>query len=44
MEPPSLDCPYGLVMPKLSGLDVLERVMEIDPSTDVVLMTAHYSS
>ena len=33
-----------LVMPNLSGLDVLERVMEIDPSTDVVLMTAHYSS
>ncbi len=33
-----------LVMPNLSGLDVLERIMEIDPSTDVVLMTAHYSS
>jgi len=33
-----------LVMPHLSGLDVLERIMEIDPATDVVLMTAHYSS
>src|SRR5207342_401915 len=33
-----------LVMPGLSGLEVLERVMEFDPSTDVILMTAHYSS
>lgn len=31
-----------LVMPHLSGLDVLERIMEIDPSRDVVLMTAHF--
>src|SRR5271165_4954984 len=33
----------NLVMPNLSGLDVLEQIMEIDPATDVVLMTAHYS-
>src|SRR6202023_94786 len=33
-----------LVMPRLSGLDVLERVMEFDPSIDVILMTAHYST
>jgi len=33
-----------LVMPHLSGLEVLERIMEIDPATDVVLMSAHYSS
>ena len=33
-----------LVMPNLSGLDVLERIMEFDPSTDVVLMSAHYST
>ncbi len=33
-----------LVMPHMSGLDVVERVMEFDPSTDVILMTAHYSS
>src|ERR1700726_1654381 len=33
-----------LMMPKLSGLDVLERIMELDPSIDVILMTAHYSS
>src|SRR5882724_6265566 len=33
-----------LLMPGMNGLEVLSRVMEIDPSTDVVLMTAHYSS
>src|SRR3954471_19450245 len=32
-----------LVMPTISGMEVLERVMEFDPSTDVILMTAHYS-
>jgi DNA-binding NtrC family response regulator len=33
-----------LVMPNLSGIEVLERIMEFDPSTEVILMTAHYSS
>ena len=33
-----------LVMPHLSGMDVLERIMEFDPSTEVILMTAHYST
>jgi DNA-binding NtrC family response regulator len=33
-----------LVMPEMSGLDVLNRVMEIAPATDVVLMTAHYTT
>ena len=33
-----------LVMPCMSGMEVLERVMEFDPSTDVILMTAHYST
>jgi DNA-binding NtrC family response regulator len=33
-----------LVMPYLSGLDVLERIVEFDPSIDVILMTAHYST
>lgn len=33
-----------LVMPKLSGMQILERVMEFDPSIDVILMTAHYST
>jgi DNA-binding NtrC family response regulator len=33
-----------LVMPEMSGMEVLERVVEFDPSIDVVLMTAHYST
>jgi len=33
-----------LVMPKMSGLELLERVMSFDPAIDVILMTAHYSS
>jgi DNA-binding NtrC family response regulator len=33
-----------LVMPRMSGLEVLDRVMAFDPSIDVILMTAHYST
>jgi DNA-binding NtrC family response regulator len=33
-----------LVMPNLNGMQVLERIMEFDPSIDVILMTAHYST
>jgi DNA-binding NtrC family response regulator len=33
-----------LVMPNMTGLDVLERIMEFDPATDVILMTAHYTT
>lgn len=33
-----------LVMPKLSGMQVLERIMEFDPSIEVILMTAYYST
>jgi DNA-binding NtrC family response regulator len=33
-----------LVMPRMSGMEVLERVMEYDPSIEVILMTAHYST
>src|SRR5260370_16964079 len=33
-----------LVMPRLSGLEVLERIMEFDTSIDVILMTPHYST
>jgi DNA-binding NtrC family response regulator len=33
-----------LLMPGMTGLEVLSRIMEMDPSTDVVLMTAHYST
>lgn len=33
-----------LVMPEMSGLDVLNRIMEFAPATDVILMTAHYTT
>jgi two-component system, NtrC family, response regulator HydG len=33
-----------LVMPKMSGMEVLERVVEFDPSIDVILMTAYYTT
>ena len=33
-----------LVMPKMSGLELLERITAFDPAIDVVLMTAHYST
>jgi DNA-binding NtrC family response regulator len=33
-----------LVMPKMSGLDVLESIVEFDPAIDVILMTAHYTT
>ncbi|HTM50537.1 MAG TPA: sigma-54 dependent transcriptional regulator [Bryobacteraceae bacterium] len=33
-----------LVMPGISGMEVLERIIEFDAATDVILMTAHYSS
>src|SRR5690242_3293639 len=33
-----------LVMPKMSGLDLLDRVVAFDPTIEVILMTAHYST
>jgi len=33
-----------LVMPGLSGLEVLDRIVEFDPAIDVIVMTAHYTS
>jgi DNA-binding NtrC family response regulator len=33
-----------LVMPKLTGLEMLEKIVEFDPSVDVILMTAHYTT
>src|SRR6266567_2250204 len=33
-----------LVMPHLTGLEVLERIVEFDPAIDVILMTAHYTT
>ena len=33
-----------LVMPNISGMELLERIVAADPGTDVILMTAHYST
>ena len=33
-----------VVMPKITGLELLVRILDIDPATDVVLMTAYYST
>ena len=33
-----------LVMPGMNGMEVLQKIMEFDPATDVILMTAHYST
>jgi DNA-binding NtrC family response regulator len=33
-----------LMMPHMNGIEVLERIMEVDAGTDVILMTAHYSA
>lgn len=33
-----------LVMPKLNGLEVLHRISSIDPTIQVILLTAHYSA
>jgi DNA-binding NtrC family response regulator len=33
-----------LVMPKLSGIEILERILGVDPGVEVILITAHYSA
>jgi DNA-binding NtrC family response regulator len=33
-----------LMMPGMSGMEVLEEIMRFEPSTDVILMTAHYTT
>ena len=33
-----------LVMPKMSGMELLEKILEIDPGIDVILITSHYST
>lgn len=33
-----------IMMPKMSGMQLLERILEIAPETEVVLMTAYYST
>jgi DNA-binding NtrC family response regulator len=32
-----------MVMPKVTGMELLERIVAVDPGTDVILMTAQYS-
>jgi DNA-binding NtrC family response regulator len=33
-----------VVMPRMNGLQLLDQIMEVDPTTDVILMSAHYST
>lgn len=33
-----------LVMPKVGGIEILERIVNVDPGADVILITAHYSA
>ena len=33
-----------LVMPNVSGMELLERMLAVDPGLDVILVTAHYSA
>lgn len=33
-----------LMMPRVDGIEVLERVLEIDPAASVILMSAHHSA
>jgi len=33
-----------LMMPKIGGMELLERILEADPGTNVMLMTGHYST
>lgn len=33
-----------LVMPNISGIELLERITAIDPGVDVILITGHYSA
>jgi len=32
------------MMPKLNGMEVLEKIISADPGVEVILMTAHYST
>lgn len=33
-----------LIMPKVNGMELLERIVAADPAVDVILMTGHYST
>src|SRR5689334_15699668 len=33
-----------LVMPGMGGMEILEKIIDFDPATEVILLTGHYSS
>ncbi len=33
-----------LVMPKMGGMELLQRILAVDPGAEVILITAHYSA
>lgn len=33
-----------MVMPRVNGIELLERIVSVDPGVDVILITAHYST
>jgi DNA-binding NtrC family response regulator len=33
-----------MVMPKMDGMELLSRMLALDPGVDIILMTAHYST
>src|SRR5438034_6218001 len=33
-----------LMMPEMSGMDLLERILEFDPGTEIILLTGQYST
>jgi len=33
-----------LMLPGMSGMQVMQQILDVDPATDVLLMTAHYST
>jgi DNA-binding NtrC family response regulator len=33
-----------LIMPKVGGMELLERILDVDPGVEVILITAHYST
>lgn len=33
-----------LVMPKIGGMELLERMLAVDPGVEIILITAHYSA
>jgi len=31
-------------MPGMGGMEILEKIIDFDPATEVILLTGHYSS